>query len=119
VTDGKSVAAALASVVAGVAEGRITPGEAECLARILETQMRVVEFDALAQRIVQLEKAHTQTTQPNESLDGATLDWVARNYSDPRPDCGETAAPHPDQKSTSESGVEKYPLPALNSEITR
>jgi len=41
-TDVKSVSAALASVVTAVAEGRITPGEAESLARILETQMRVV-----------------------------------------------------------------------------
>jgi hypothetical protein len=119
VMDGKSVAAALASVVAGVAEGRITPGEAECLARILETQMRVVEFEALAQRIAQLEKARTQTTQPNESLDGATLDWVARNYSNPTSNCGEAACAHPDEESTYESGVEKQPLPALNSETTR
>src|SRR5260370_42147436 len=40
VSDAKSVSAALASVVTAVAEGTITPGEAESLARVLETQMR-------------------------------------------------------------------------------
>jgi hypothetical protein len=119
VGDGKNVSAALASVVTGVAEGHITPGEAECLARVLETQMRVVEFEALAQRVAQLEKAHSPTTPPNEPLDGATLDWVARNYSDPIPDGGDAAAAHPDRGSVSENGVEEQPLPAPQSERTR
>jgi hypothetical protein len=80
VTDAKGVSAALASVVTAVAEGRITPAEAESLARLLETQMRVVEFEALAQRVAELEKAHTRT-QPIESSDGSMLEWVAQNYS--------------------------------------
>src|SRR4051794_7778555 len=45
--DVQGVSVALASVVSAVAEGRITPGEAESLARLLDAQMRVVEFEAL------------------------------------------------------------------------
>ena len=119
VSDGKNVSAALASVVTGVAEGRITPGEAECLARVLETQMRIVEFDALAQRVAKLENAHSPTTQSNEPSDGCPLDWVARNYSDPTPDGGEGAPAHPDRGNSSESGVEEQPFPAPRSETTR
>src|SRR5882724_4606493 len=55
--DAKGVIVALASVVTAVAEGRITPAEAESLARVLETQMRLVELQSLAQRVDRLEKA--------------------------------------------------------------
>jgi len=66
-------------------------GEAESLARILETQMRVVGFEALAQRVAELEKVPTRT-QTLEPSDGSTLDWISRNYAnqtpDSRTDCG-------------------------------
>src|SRR5262249_55639945 len=74
ITDMNTVSAALASVVTAVAEARITPGEAESLARVLETQMRVVEFGSLVERVSELEKAHTRTPTV-ESSDGSTLDW--------------------------------------------
>jgi hypothetical protein len=80
VNDAKGISAALASVVTAVADGRITPGEAESLARVLETQMRVVEFEALAQRVGELEKGQART-QIGEPSDGSTLEWISRNYS--------------------------------------
>src|SRR5262245_53225609 len=60
ITDMKTVSAALASVVTAVAEARITPAEAESLARVLETQMHIVEFESLVERVAVLEKAHTR-----------------------------------------------------------
>ena len=62
ITDAKSASAAMTSVVAAVAEGRITPGEAECVARVLETQTRVVELETLEQRVAELEKYQFQAT---------------------------------------------------------
>ena len=66
-------------VVSAVAEGRITPSEAESLARLLDAQMRVVEFEALAQRVDKLENGRT----PIETgvTAGPTLAWIAENYS--------------------------------------
>lgn len=111
VTDVKSVSAALASVVTAVAEGRITPGEAECLARVLETQMRVVEFEALAQRVAELEKVPTRTPTIVPS-DGSTLDWISRNYSNQTPDSQTTAEAFPEQGNLHKTDAEEQPPPA-------
>ena len=124
VTDAQSVSAALAAVVTAVAEGRITPGEAECLARVLETQTRVVEVEALAQRVAALEKEHTQTEQTTEPSDGSTLDWISRNYANQTPNSGTTAEAHPEHGNGHETAAEEPPPPAPGaspspSEITR
>jgi hypothetical protein len=105
-TDVQSVSAALASVVTAVAEGRITPGEAECLARVLETQMRVVEFEALAQRVAELEKVPTRT-QTIEPADGSTLDWISRNYANPTPDSRTTAEGPPEHGNGHQADAEE------------
>jgi hypothetical protein len=105
ITDVQSVSAALASVVGAVGEGRITPGEAECLAHVLETQMRVVEFEALAQRVAELEKAHSPMTQATEPApDGSTLEWISRNYLNQTTDSGTPAeeCPEPTDIQTTE-----------------
>jgi hypothetical protein len=112
VTDAKSVSAALAAVVTAVAEGCITPGEAECLSRVLETQMRVVEFEALAQRVAELEKAPTRTPHTSEPVDGSTLGWIARNYSNQTPDSEMTAEAHRQQGNGHEADAEEQPPPA-------
>jgi hypothetical protein len=117
-TDAKSVSAALASVVIAVAEGRITPGEAESLARVLETQVRAVEFEALAQRVVELEKAHNPTPQPPEPVDSATLGWISRNYSNHTPDSERTAEAHPEHEETRETDAEVQSLPVPGASIT-
>ena len=99
--DANSVGAALAAVVSGAAEGRITPGEAECLARVLETQMRVVEFETLAQRVAKLEQSNSRTPQTDQSANDASLDWVARNYSNSG-NCG-----NPPNAKDPENGVKE------------
>jgi len=124
VTDAQSVSAALVSVVTAVAQGRITPGEAECLARVLETQSRVVEVEALAQRVAELEKVHTRTPQTTEPSDGSTLDWISRNYANQTPDSGTTAEEHPEHGNGHERHAEQQPPQAPGaspcpSEITR
>jgi hypothetical protein len=115
VTDAKSVSAALASVVTAVAEGSITPGEAESLARVLETQMRVVEFEALGQRVAELEKAQTRPPQATEPGDGSTMEWIARNYANQTPDSGMTAEVHPEHSNGHEKdgSNNRLRLPAL------
>jgi Family of unknown function (DUF5681) len=109
VTDAKSVSAALASVVTAVAEGSITPGEAESLARVLETQMRAVEFETLAQRVAELEKSQTGTPQAAEPGDGSTLEWIARNYSNQGPDSRMNAEAYPEHGNGHEKGGEEQP----------
>jgi Family of unknown function (DUF5681) len=109
VTDAKSVSAALASVVTAVAEGSITPGEAESLARVLEAQMRAVEFEALAQRVVELEKAQTQLPQATEPGGGSTLEWLARNYSNQTSDSGMIAEAHPEHSNGHDKDGEEQP----------
>jgi hypothetical protein len=47
---------ALSKILSAVGEGRITPGEGETLARILEAQKRVIEVEDLERRIADLEK---------------------------------------------------------------
>ena len=108
-TDAKSVSAALASVVTAVAEGSITPGEAESLARVLETQMRAVEFEALAQRVAELEKSQTRHTPSHGARDGSTLEWIARNYSNQTSDSGMTAEAHPEHRNGHEKDGEDQP----------
>ena len=114
-TDAKSVSAALASVVTAVAEGSITPGEAESLARVLETQMRVVEFEALAQRVDELEKAQTQPPQATEPGDDSTMKWIASNYSNQTPDSGTTAEARPEHVTATKrmGSNNRLRLPAL------
>ena len=113
VTEAKSVSAALASVVTAVAAGSITPGEAESLARVLETQMRAVEFEALAQRVVELEKSQTRLPQATEPRSGSTLEWIARNYSNQTSDSGITAEAHPEHRKGHEKDGEEPPPQAL------
>ena len=109
VTEAKSVSAALASVVTAVAEGSITPGEAESLARVLETQMRAVEFEALLQRVAELEKTQTRVPQAPEPGGGSTLEWIARNYSKQTPDSEVTAEAHPEPRNGYEKDGEEQP----------
>jgi hypothetical protein len=109
VTDAKSVSAALASVVTAVGAGSITPGEAESLARVLEAQLRAVEFEALAQRVGELEKAQTRLPQAPEPGDGSTLEWIARNYSNQIPDSELTAEAHPEHRNGYEKDGEEQP----------
>ena len=46
----------LASIVRGVAEGELTPGEAAALSKILDSYTRAVELADLAERIAKLEQ---------------------------------------------------------------
>ena len=105
----QSVSAALASVVTAVAAGSITPGEAESLARVLEAQLRAVEFETLAQRVAELEKAQTRLPQAPEPGDGSTLEWIARNYASQTPDCEVTAEAHPEPRNRYEKDGEEQP----------
>jgi hypothetical protein len=105
VTDPQSVSAALASVMTAVGKGRITPGEAESLARVLESQMRVVEVEDLARRVAELEQAGGPRTV--EPLDRGTLDWVSRNYSNQTPGSNRTAEEHPEHGSGHQSDAEE------------
>jgi len=107
VNDARSASAALASVVTAVAQGRITPGEAECLSRVLETQMRVVELDALALRVAELEKVHTRTPRAIEPSDGSTLEWISRNYSNETPGSGTTAEVRPEHGKGQETDTQE------------
>jgi hypothetical protein len=116
VSEAQNVSAALASVVRGVAEGHITPGEAESLARVLETQKRVVELEALAERVAQLEKAESPTTQSNEPSEESSLAWVTRNYSKSLQDSGETGVAHQDQERRQNGGSAEEDHPQLNSQ---
>ena len=91
VTSSQGIAAALASIVTAVGEGRITPGEAESLARVLESQIGIVEMQDLAQRVAELERARPGPPQTIQPCDGSTLDWISRNYSDQTPGSGTEA----------------------------
>jgi hypothetical protein len=51
------VSAALAVILAAVGEGRITPGEGETLARMVEIQRRVIEVEEIERRVQELENA--------------------------------------------------------------
>jgi hypothetical protein len=112
ITDAKSVATALAAVVNAVAEGRVTPGEGECLARVLETQMRIVEFEALAQRVSELEKVHLLTPPTPEPSDASTLSWIAHNYSIAPPDSRMTPEEPREYGTGSAMEAEGQPLPS-------
>jgi hypothetical protein len=56
----RDASVALTSILSGVAEGRITPGEAESLARTVHIHTQVMETEELARRVDELEKAFTQ-----------------------------------------------------------
>jgi hypothetical protein len=126
VTDVQSVSAALTSVVTAVGEGRITPGEAECLAHVLETQMRVVEFEALEKRVAELEKVHSPTRQTTEPADDSTLEWISRNYSHQTADSGTTAEEYPehqdghttDTQESTPAAPDSSQSPIRNHEVT-
>ena len=60
ITDARHASAALRSILSGVAEGRVTPGEAESLARTVEIHTRIIETEDLARRVEELEKALTR-----------------------------------------------------------
>jgi Family of unknown function (DUF5681) len=111
VADAATVSAALALVVAAVGEGRITPGEAECVARVLETQMRVVEFAALAERVAELEKASTGMSPSSEVADGSTLDWISRNYAPHAIDSRAIAEEDPELGMSHETGSGEQATP--------
>jgi uncharacterized protein DUF5681 len=116
VTDPQSVSAALASVMTAVGKGRITPGEAESLAGVLESQMRVVEVEDLARRVAELEKS--PGSQAVEPLDRATLNWISRNYSNQTPGSGRTAEPHPEHRTGHQTDAEEAPPPAPGTSTT-
>jgi hypothetical protein len=57
ITGSEPASGCLGQIVTAVAQGRLTPGEGESLARILETQVRVGDVEELAQRVTALEAA--------------------------------------------------------------
>lgn len=81
-TGPEQVSAALASIVTALGEGRITPGEAESLVRILESRVRIIEVEDLARRICELESQHTAAPDlaDQAARESETFDWVSRNY---------------------------------------
>ena len=60
ITEASHASAALTSILIGVAGGRVTPGEAESLARTVRIHTQVMETEDLARRVDDLEKAFTQ-----------------------------------------------------------
>jgi hypothetical protein len=60
ITEARHASVALTSILSGVAEGRVTPGEAESLARTVEIHARIIETEDLARRLDELEKAFTR-----------------------------------------------------------
>ena len=60
ITEARHASAALTSILSAVAEGRVTPSEAESLARTVEIHTRVIETEDLARRVEELEKALTR-----------------------------------------------------------
>lgn len=60
ITEARHASAALTSILTGVAEGRVTPGEAESLARTVQIHTQVMETEDLARRVDELEKSFTR-----------------------------------------------------------
>lgn len=57
ITDGASAAGAMASIVAAVATGELTPGEAADVSKLVDTYARIIEISELEKRLAALEKA--------------------------------------------------------------
>src|SRR4051812_6675783 len=60
ITEARHASAALTSILSAVAEGRVTPGEAESLARTVEIHTRIIETEDMARRLDHLEEAFTR-----------------------------------------------------------
>ncbi len=63
-----------------------------------------LNLDALAQRIVELEKNQTRLPQATEPGGGPTLEWTARNYSNQTSDSGMITEAHPEHSNGHEKG---------------
>ena len=92
------VSSALPLILTAVGEGRLTPGEAESLARVVESQIRVVEVEELARRVAELERA--RTSRPDESQEQATVDWITRNYANQSSAAGAEGSRTTEEQST-------------------
>jgi hypothetical protein len=57
ISEVRDACTALTAILSGVAEGRVTPGEAESLARTVQIHTQVMETEVLARRINELEEA--------------------------------------------------------------
>jgi hypothetical protein len=56
--------AAIGAIIAAVGEGRIAPGEAEAMARLVDTFIRAVETTEIEQRLLALEARQDAQPQP-------------------------------------------------------
>ena len=60
-TSASDAAAAMAAVVAEVAQGNLTPGEGAQMAGLIETYRRTLETSELEARVIALEAGHART----------------------------------------------------------
>ncbi len=85
--DSRNFPAAVERIFRAVGEGRITPGEAEVLVRILESRTRIIDFESLARRVSHLEEVLPPTpestphlTRLEKKLQSLTNpDWVSND----------------------------------------
>jgi hypothetical protein len=100
----KLLTAAIPAILTAVAEGRVTPVEAETLTRIVETGIRVIEVEELSRRVAELEKV--LTTQPVEALERPTLDGISHDYASQNSPPGPGEASSADEQSHNGNGNE-------------
>jgi hypothetical protein len=86
ITEGRHASAALTSILSAAAEGRITPGEAETLARTVEIHTRIIETEDLARRLDGLERAFAE--QVGQSGTISSKEPQAETSNERRATCG-------------------------------
>ena len=106
-TGSQPVATVFRSIVTAVGEGRLTPGEAETLSRVLERHICQVELEELLRRVTELEKA--RASQPAEPAAGATLNWTLDNYAGHAREGTPAAEDPPEDQDRNEADLENQP----------